>query len=65
MSEFVSSLLAGAAAGMSVDIALYPIDTLKTRAQSVEGFWKAGGFTGVYRGLSAAVVGSAPGAALW
>ena len=65
MSEFVSSLLAGAAAGMSVDIALYPIDTLKTRAQSVEGFWKAGGFTGVYRGLSAAVVGSAPGAALF
>jgi Mitochondrial carrier protein len=29
------------------------------------GFLKAGGFTGVYRGLSAAAVGSAPGAAVF
>ena len=64
-SEFLSSLLAGAAAGVSVDVALYPIDTLKTRSQDTRGFWKAGGFTGIYRGLSAAVIGSAPGAALF
>jgi solute carrier family 25 (mitochondrial S-adenosylmethionine transporter), member 26 len=29
------------------------------------GFLKAGGFNGVYRGLSAAAVGSAPGAAVF
>ena len=33
--------------------------------QSKAGFWKAGGFTGVYRGLSSAIIGSAPGAALF
>merc|ERR1712183_525036 len=30
-----------------------------------EGFFKAGGFKGVYRGLGAAAAGSAPGAALF
>ena len=29
------------------------------------GFWKSGGFRGIYNGLSAAAVGSAPGAALF
>jgi len=59
------ALLAGAAAGVSVDVSLYPIDTLKTRLQSPHGFWKSGGFRGVYKGLSAAASGSAPGAALF
>eukprot|EP00486_Rosalina_sp_Unknown_P000189 CAMPEP_0201566418 /NCGR_PEP_ID=MMETSP0190_2-20130828/6161_1 /ASSEMBLY_ACC=CAM_ASM_000263 /TAXON_ID=37353 /ORGANISM="Rosalina sp." /LENGTH=277 /DNA_ID=CAMNT_0047985083 /DNA_START=345 /DNA_END=1175 /DNA_ORIENTATION=+ len=59
------ALLSGAAAGISVDVSLYPIDTLKTRLQSPHGFWKSGGFKGVYRGLSAAASGSAPGAALF
>lgn len=40
----------GALAGISVDVALYPLDTLKTRLQSQQGFQKAGGFKGVYRG---------------
>jgi solute carrier family 25 (mitochondrial S-adenosylmethionine transporter), member 26 len=31
----------------------------------VAGFWKSGGFRGIYNGLSAAAVGSAPGAALF
>ncbi|KNC48990.1 carrier protein [Thecamonas trahens ATCC 50062] len=52
-------------AGTGVDVALYPIDTIKTRLQSKEGFRAAGGFSGVYRGLSSAVIGSAPGAALF
>ncbi|XP_011172755.1 S-adenosylmethionine mitochondrial carrier protein homolog isoform X2 [Solenopsis invicta] len=42
---FVTSLIAGGAAGMFVDIALFPLDTLKTRLQSAEGFLKTGGFT--------------------
>ena len=55
------ALLSGAAAGVSVDVSLYPIDTLKTRLQSPQGFLKSGGFRGVYKGLSAAASGSAPG----
>ena len=44
-----------------MDIALYPLDTIKTRLQSAEGFIKAGGFKGVYAGLGAGAIGSAPG----
>ena len=39
-SQFMSSLLAGAAAGTSVDVALFPIDTIKvchSRFQNGEG----------------------------
>lgn len=43
-----------------VDIALYPIDTLKTRIQSERGFVRSGGFNGLYRGLAPAAAGSAP-----
>ncbi len=59
--SFLCSLLSGAVAGPSVDIALYPLDTIKTRLQSAGGFIKAGGFTGVYAGLGAGAIGSAPG----
>eukprot|EP01052_Picozoa_sp_SAG31_P037000 SAG31_NODE_4702_length_3022_cov_6.121108_2_plen_129_part_00 len=53
------------AAGLSVDVALFPIDTLKTRLQAPQGFVKAGGFRGIYDGLGAAAAGSMPGAALF
>ncbi|CAK4030368.1 Arsenite efflux transporter -like, puative (AFU_orthologue AFUA_2G15090) [Lecanosticta acicola] len=56
---------AGALAGTTVDISLYPLDTLKTRLQSSSGFWAAGGFRGIYSGIGSVVVGSAPGAALF
>lgn len=56
---------AGAIAGMTVDTSLYPLDTLKTRLQSSEGFLRAGGFRGVYNGIGSAFIGSAPGAALF
>lgn len=46
-------------------MSLFPIDTVKTRLQAPEGFLKAGGFKGVYRGLPAAAAGSVPGAALF
>lgn len=60
-TSFSTCLLAGGLAGTAVDTLFFPIDTLKTRAQSQAGFLKAGGFEGVYRGLGSAVVGSAPG----
>ena len=59
--SFLCSLLSGAVAGPSVDIALFPLDTIKTRLQSADGFIKAGGFKGVYAGLGAGAIGSAPG----
>lgn len=63
--SFFSALVAGGMAGTCVDVALFPIDTIKTRLQAPQGFLKAGGFAGVYQGLGAAAVGSAPGAALF
>ncbi|RKP07524.1 mitochondrial carrier domain-containing protein, partial [Thamnocephalis sphaerospora] len=56
---------AGAIAGMTVDLTLYPLDTLKTRLQAREGFRHAGGFRGVYRGILPVLVGSAPNAAIF
>lgn len=64
-TPFLIALVSGGLAGTCVDIALFPIDTIKTRLQSPQGFLKAGGFHGIYRGLGAAALGSAPGAALF
>lgn len=44
-----------------MDLLFFPIDTLKTRLQSAQGFIGAGGFKGVYRGVGSVLVGSAPG----
>jgi solute carrier family 25 S-adenosylmethionine transporter 26 len=52
-------------AGTTVDLSLFPLDTLKTRLQSSAGFATSGGFNGIYRGVGSAIVGSAPGAALF
>lgn len=62
---FATALLAGGLAGTTVDLSLFPLDTLKTRLQSQAGFFPSGGFTGIYRGVGSAVVGSAPGAAFF
>lgn len=62
---FTHALLAGALAGTTVDLSLYPIDTLKTRLQSAPGFYPSGGFRGIYAGVGSVIVGSAPGAALF
>lgn len=61
--SYPASLAAGALSGLSVDLLFYPIDTLKTRLQSSQGFLQAGGFSGIYRGIGSVAVGSAPGAA--
>ena len=61
----IDALIAGGAAGTAVDVALFPLDTIKTRLQDPRGFRAAGGFGGIYRGLLSAALGSAPGAALF
>lgn len=63
--SWTSSLIAGGMAGTSVDVALFPLDTIKTRIQSSPGFWKSGGFSRIYAGLGPAALGSAPNAALF
>ncbi|POR35685.1 Mitochondrial S-adenosylmethionine transporter, partial [Tolypocladium paradoxum] len=52
---FQSALLAGALAGTTVDLSLFPLDTLKTRLQSSAGFFPSGGFAGIYRGVGSAL----------
>uniref|UniRef100_A0A8C0J8D5 Mitochondrial S-adenosylmethionine carrier protein n=1 Tax=Chelonoidis abingdonii TaxID=106734 RepID=A0A8C0J8D5_CHEAB len=54
---------AGGIAGVCVDLILFPLDTIKTRLQSPQGFKKAGGFHGIYAGVPSAAVGSFPNAA--
>ncbi|KAF3043366.1 S-adenosylmethionine transporter [Didymella heteroderae] len=64
-SPYVRSLMAGGLAGTTVDMSLFPLDTLKTRLQSSAGFVASGGFSGMYKGVGSAFWGSAPGAALF
>ena len=54
------STQAGGVAGTTVDVVLFPLDTLKTRLQSKEGFRRSGGFRGIYSGILPAAAGSAP-----
>lgn len=61
----MDSLIAGGIAGTTVDILLFPLDSLKTRAQSQLGFIKSGAFKGVYNGMSSVVVGSGPSGAIF
>ncbi|OZJ04689.1 hypothetical protein BZG36_02553 [Bifiguratus adelaidae] len=58
--SFWQALLAGALAGVVVDVVLHPLDTIKTRLQSSNGFWASGGFNGLYSGLLVGAIGSAP-----
>lgn len=47
-------------AGITVDAVLFPLDTLKTRLQSKEGWLATGGIKRLYSGLSSTLFGSAP-----
>lgn len=63
--SFFVSLVAGAFAGTTVDVVLFPLDTLKTRLQSEQGFVRSGGFSKIYSGIASAALGSAPTSALF
>lgn len=56
---------AGGIAGLSADLILFPLDTIKTRLQSSSGFRGSGGFTRLYAGLGSACIGSIPSAAVF
>eukprot|EP00928_Gymnodinium_smaydae_P064916 TRINITY_DN48148_c0_g1_i1.p1 TRINITY_DN48148_c0_g1~~TRINITY_DN48148_c0_g1_i1.p1 ORF type:complete len:295 (-),score=31.96 TRINITY_DN48148_c0_g1_i1:230-1018(-) len=58
-------MVAGALAGSTVDFVLFPLDTLKTRLQSAQGFARSGGARGLYRGLGVTLLGSAPSSAVF
>ncbi|CAH2312975.1 S-adenosylmethionine mitochondrial carrier isoform X2 [Pelobates cultripes] len=60
--DYLSSLMAGGIAGMCVDLILFPLDTVKTRLQSPLGFYKSGGFRGIYAGVPSTALGSFPNA---
>ncbi|TRY63438.1 hypothetical protein TCAL_03629 [Tigriopus californicus] len=64
-SNWWVALVAGGLAGTAVDVSLFPLDTIKTRLQSGQGFGQAGGFRLLYAGLGPVLVGSAPNAALF
>ncbi|XP_042861327.1 S-adenosylmethionine mitochondrial carrier protein-like [Penaeus japonicus] len=61
--NMITALLSGGAAGLGVDVTLFPLDTIKTRLQSEAGFKASGGFKGIYSGIGPAAIASAPTAA--
>lgn len=48
-----------------MDCILFPLDTVKTRLQSAQGLLASGGFRGVYSGMPATLIVSAPNAAIF
>ncbi|OMO98714.1 Mitochondrial substrate/solute carrier [Corchorus olitorius] len=61
---FYESVIAGATAGVVVEAALYPIDTIKTRLQAVRGGGKVV-LKGLYSGLGGNLVGVLPASAIF
>ncbi|OAX83985.1 hypothetical protein ACJ72_01648 [Emergomyces africanus] len=72
-SLWTRSLLSGAVAGLTVDLSLYPLDTIKTRLQQARKHTRSSGkpsapslrqtVRGIYAGLPSVLLGSAPSAA--
>lgn len=60
-NERTVALLSGATAGLCVDLAVYPLDTIKTRLQSISQSIKPSGRLHLFAGLPAVLFGSAPG----
>lgn len=61
----VGSLLAGAAAATIVDAIIFPLDTIKTRRQSPQGFAASGAYRGLYKGIGSVIVCTVPSAAVF
>ncbi|CAN0520801.1 unnamed protein product, partial [Ectocarpus sp. 8 AP-2014] len=62
--SFVTGLLSGAVAGTTVDLVLYPLDTVKTRLQATAGAkLSVNTFRGLFNGVAPAIAASAPCAA--
>lgn len=59
----MKELVCGGVAGATVDTILFPLDTIKTRLQSKQGFLSSGGYSKIYLGLSACLYGSIPSSA--
>jgi solute carrier family 25 S-adenosylmethionine transporter 26 len=64
-TNLFAALIAGAFAGLLVDLSLFPLDTIKTRLQSSQGFKAAGGLKNLYHGIGSIALGSAPSSALF
>lgn len=64
-NKFTINMVSGGIAGLSVDAVLFPLDTLKTRLQSSNGFISSGGFKNIYSGIGSVAIASAPTAALF
>ncbi|KAI3427515.1 uncharacterized protein J3R85_009572, partial [Psidium guajava] len=61
---FFEGVIAGGTAGVVVETALYPIDTIKTRLQAARGGGKIN-FQGLYSGLAGNLAGVLPASALF
>ena len=62
---FALSCIAGGLASGSVDAVLHPLDTLKTRLQAPQGFFAAGGYTSLFRGVFTNSFGAMPSGAIF
>lgn len=63
--EKATALLSGATAGLCVDLVVYPLDTIKTRLQSITRSTRPYGRLHLFAGFPAVLSGSAPGGLLF
>ncbi|VDN09857.1 unnamed protein product [Dibothriocephalus latus] len=61
----LTTVLAGGTAGLCVDLAVYPLDTIKTRLQNFSHSIRHSGQLRLFAGLPVVLCGSAPSAALF
>uniref|UniRef100_A0A7N0T9K8 S-adenosylmethionine transporter n=1 Tax=Kalanchoe fedtschenkoi TaxID=63787 RepID=A0A7N0T9K8_KALFE len=64
LRSFYEGVIAGGVAGVVVETALYPIDTIKTRLQAVQGGGKIV-LKGLYSGLAGNIAGVLPASAIF
>jgi len=62
---FALAVIAGGFASATVDVTIYPLDTLKTRLQAPAGFAGSGGFRRLFAGVLPTALGSIPGGAVF